>query len=83
MVLLIFYFIGGAPHPPNSGSPAGQSLGQVKGQNPLSFAMEIIIEIKQFNSGRMASHPFIESSRRYMVFQLRDTITMENLLLFV
>ena len=33
----------------------------VKGGNPLSFAMEIIIEIKQFNSGRMASHASIES----------------------
>ena len=31
-----------------------------KGGNPLSFATEIIIEIKQFNAGRMASHPFIE-----------------------
>ena len=27
----------------------------------LSFATEITIEIKQFNFGRMASHPLIES----------------------
>ena len=31
-----------------------------EGANPLSIAMEIIIEIKQFNAGRKASHPFIE-----------------------
>ena len=31
------------------------------GGNPLSFATEIIIEIKQFYSGRMASHASIES----------------------
>ena len=33
---------------------------QSQGGSPLSFATEIIIEIKQFNAGRMASHPFIE-----------------------
>ena len=54
-----------------------------EGGDPLSFATEIIIEIKQFNFGRMASHPFIEGNRRYMVFPLRDTFTIENVLLFV
>ena len=31
--------------------------GYTKGGNPLSFATEIIIEMKQFNFGQMASHP--------------------------
>ena len=48
-----------------------------EGGNPLSFATEIIIEIKQFNAGRMASHPFIEG----IGFPLRDTFTIENGLL--
>ena len=30
------------------------------GANPQRVSTEIIIEIKQFNAGRMASHPFIE-----------------------
>ena len=37
----------------------------LKGSNPLSYAKEINIEIKQFNPGRMAPHPFIASNRRY------------------
>ena len=45
--------------------------------------MEIIIEIKQLYSGRIASHPFIESNRRYMVFPLRGDFIIENVLLFV
>ena len=45
-----------------------------KGVNPLSFATEIIIEIKQFNFGRMASHAFIESI-------LRNHFIIENGLL--
>ena len=49
-----------------------------KGGNLLSFATEIIIEIKQFNFGRMASHPFIKSNSRYMVFPLRNPFTIEN-----
>ena len=32
-----------------------------KGANPQRVSTEIIIEIKQLNSGRMASHAFIES----------------------
>ena len=43
-----------------------------------SYATEIIIEIKQFNPGRMAPHPFIASNHRYMVFSLRDTFTIKN-----
>ena len=46
--------------------------------NPLSYATEIIIEIKQFNPGRLAFNPFIASNRIYMVFPLRDTFTIEN-----
>ena len=47
-------------------------------ENPLSYAMEVIIEIKQFNPGRMASHSFIENNRRFMVFPLRDHFIIEN-----
>ena len=35
-----------------------------KGSNPLSYTTEIIIEIKQFSPGRIASHSFIENNRR-------------------
>ena len=45
-----------------------EHLERRKGGKPLSFATEIITEIKQFNFGRMASHPFIESNRRCIVF---------------
>ena len=37
-----------------------QGSDKSKEGNPLSFATEIIIEIKQFNAGRIASHTFIE-----------------------
>ena len=47
-------------------------------ENPLSYATEVIIEIKQFNPGRMASHSFIENNRRFMVFPLRDHFIIEN-----
>ena len=50
----------------------------VKDKNPLSYATEIIIEIKQVNIGRMASHSFIENNRRYMMFPLRDHFTIEK-----
>ena len=53
----------------------------IESWNPQRDPTEIIIEIKQFNPGRMASHPFIESYRRYMVFPLRDTFTIKNGLL--
>ena len=43
--------------------------------------MEIIIEMKKWNTGRMASYPFIESDRRYVVFPLRDDFSIENGLL--
>ena len=33
----------------------------LKGANPQSVSTEIIIEVKQFNPGRMASHASIES----------------------
>ena len=36
-------------------------VSDLKGGNPLNFSMEIFIEMKQFNFGRMASHAFIES----------------------
>ena len=43
-----------------SGVATTPYVNDIKGGNPLSFTTEIIIEIKQFNFGRMASHPFIE-----------------------
>ena len=49
-----------------------------KGGNPLSFATEIIIEIKHFNFGQMASHPSIEKD---MVYPLKGSFTIENELL--
>ena len=52
-----------------------------KGANPQRVSMEIIIEIKQFNPGRMASHSFIENNRKYMVYPLRDTFVIENIFL--
>ena len=39
----------------------GPLTGGMGGGGPLSFAAEIIIEIKQFNPGPMASHASIES----------------------
>ena len=54
-----------------------------KGANPQRVSTDIIIEIKQLYSGRMASNPFIASNHRYIVFPLRDTFTIENVLLFV
>ena len=57
--------------------------GEFKGANPQRVSTDIIIEIKQLNSGRIASNPCIASNRRYMVFPLRDTFTIENGLLFV
>ena len=39
---------------------------------------QIIIEIKQFNPGRIALNPFIAGKHRYMVFPLRDSFTIEN-----
>ena len=35
--------------------------GKAEGENPQRVSTEIIIEIKQFNPGRMASHASIES----------------------
>ena len=52
-----------------------------KGANPQGVSTEIIIEIKQLNSSRMASHASSESI--YMVYPLKDTFTIENGLLFV
>ena len=49
-----------------------------QGANPQRVSIEIIIEIKQLYSGRMASNPFIPSNRRYMVFPLRDHFFVEN-----
>ena len=49
-----------------------------KGANPQRVSTEIIIEIKQLYSGRIASNPFIASNRRYMVFPLRDHVFIEN-----
>ena len=48
-----------------------------KGANPQRVSTEIIIEIKQLSSGRMAPH------RKCMVFPLKDSFTIENGLLFV
>ena len=50
---------------------------QCKGANSQRVSREMIIEIKQFNAGRMASHPFIEGIGP-MVFPLRNTFTIEN-----
>ena len=49
-----------------------------EGANPQRISTEIIIEIKQLYSGRIASKPFIASNRRYMVFPLRDFFFIEN-----
>ena len=49
--------------------------------NPQRVPTEIIIEMKQLYSGRIASNPFIASNRRYMLFPLRYTFTIENVLL--
>ena len=43
-----------------------------QGANRQRVSTEIIIEIKQSYSGRIASNPFIASNRRHMVFPLRD-----------
>ena len=42
---------------------------------------EIVIEIKQLYSGRMALNPFIECNLRYRVFPLRDHFIIKNGLL--
>ena len=55
----------------------------VPGANPQRVSTEIIIEIKQLYSGRIASNPFIASNRRYMVYPLRDDFPIETRLLFV
>ena len=47
-------------------------IDQCQGANPQRVSTEIIIEINQLYSGRIASNPFIASNRRYMVFPLRD-----------
>ena len=57
------------------------SLTYLKGANPQRVSTEIIIEIKQLYPGQMALNPFIASNRRYKVFPLRDTFTIENGLL--
>ena len=49
-----------------------------KGANPQRVSTEIIIEMKQLYSGRIASNPFIASYRRYMVFPRRDHFFIEN-----
>ena len=51
-------------HPSVKGPSVVLSRGwhaQGKGANPQRVSTEIIIEIKQLNSGRMASHASIES----------------------
>ena len=54
-----------------------------QGANPQRLSTEIIIEINQLYSGRIASNPFIESNHRHMVFPLKDTFSIENVPLFV
>ena len=49
-----------------------------KGADPQRVSTEIIIEMKQSYSGRIASNPFIASNRRYMVFPLRDHFFIKN-----
>ena len=46
-----------------------------------TIQQEIVIEIKQVYSGRMASNPFIASNRKYLVFPLRDHFIIVNGLL--
>ena len=46
--------------------------------NPQRVSTEIIIEIKQLYSGRIASNPFIASNSRYMVFPLSNAFLIEN-----
>ena len=43
-----------------------------KGANPKRVSTEVIIEIKQLYSGRIALNTFIASNRRHMVSPLRD-----------
>ena len=50
-------------------------------RHPQRDLTEIIIEIKQIIPGRLASHAFIESNRRYIVYPLNDSFTIENGLL--
>ena len=54
---------------------------QLKGANPQRVLTEIIIEIKQLYSGRIASNPFIASNGRYMLYPLRDDFPIEKELL--
>ena len=53
-------------------------LVQREGANPQRVSTEIVIEIRQLYSGRIASNPFIASYRRYIVFPLRDHFIIEN-----
>ena len=55
----------------------------IKGANPQRVSTEIIIEIKQLYSGRIALNPFTANNRRYMVYPLRDDFPIENGFLFV
>ena len=55
----------------------------IKGANPQRVLTEIIIEIKQLYSGRIASNPFIASNHRYMVYPLREDFPIETRHLFV
>ena len=52
-----------------------------KGANPQRVSTEIIIEIKQLYSGRIASNSFIANNRSYMLFSLGDAFTIENVFL--
>ena len=44
-----------------NGARGSEGVNKTIGRNPLSYATDIIIEIKQFNTGRMASHASIKS----------------------
>ena len=59
-------------------NPTPTSVVYPKGANPQRVSTEIIIEIKQLNTGRIAFISFIASNRRYMVFPLRDHFIIEN-----
>ena len=60
------------------GTPLYFNSTSIKAKNPLSYATETVIEIKQSYPGRMAWNPFIKSYRTCMVFPLSTDFLFEN-----
>ena len=44
----------------------------------MCIALEIIINIKQFNPGRMALNPFIRNDSMYMVYPQSDDFMIDH-----